>query len=108
VAFSVERGDEDDLEPPQYEGQTLNISGGGMLLTTSIKLEAGDNIPLQVYLSSREHITATGRVERVEFLGTKGLCLAGIVFDLIHEINRDKIVAFVFQREIELRRKGLL
>jgi c-di-GMP-binding flagellar brake protein YcgR len=108
VVHDVEREGEECAELRHYEGQTLNISGGGMLLSTKIKLELGDNLPLKLYLSEQEYIAATGRVERIEFLSTRDLYRAGIVFTIINEYDRDKIIAFVFKKEIELRKKGLL
>jgi c-di-GMP-binding flagellar brake protein YcgR len=59
-------------------------------------------------LSEQEYIEATGRIERLESLGTKELCQTAIVFVMIYENDRDRIIAYVFEREIELRRKGLL
>ncbi len=108
VVFNIERDDDESTEPQHYEGQTLNVSGGGMLLSTNTKLDVGDNLPLKLYLSEQEHIKATGRVERIEYLGAKGLYRAGIVFVMIYENDRDKVIAFVFKKEIELRKKGLL
>jgi c-di-GMP-binding flagellar brake protein YcgR len=107
VVFNIERDDE-STEPQSNEGQTLNISGGGMLLSTNVKLELGDNLPLKFYLSEQECMVATGRVERLEYLASKGLYRAGIVYVAIHENDRDKIIAFVFKKEIGLRKKGLL
>lgn len=107
VIFNIENED-DDAEPENYEGLTLNISGGGILLSTSTMLEAGSNIKLKLYLAERDYVTAIGCVERVDFLSTKKLYRAGIDFFMIYESDRDKIVAYVFEREIELRKKGLL
>lgn len=107
VIFDIEKGDE-DAERHNYEGWTLNISGGGILLSTGVKLEIGTNLNMILYLSEHEYITAIGRIERVDFLGTKKLYRAGIDFFMIYESDRDKIVAFVFEKEIELRRRGLL
>jgi c-di-GMP-binding flagellar brake protein YcgR len=108
IVFNIESDGDGSTEPQHYEGQTLNISGGGMLLSTNINLDIGDNLPLKLYLSEQEYIASTGRVERIEHLGAKGLYRAGIVFVMISENDRDKIIAFVFKKEIELRRKGLL
>lgn len=102
-----EKEGEERNEPP-YEGQTLNISGGGMLLATAVELEVGDNLPLLLYLSDRQSIKATGRVERIEYMGAKNIYRAGVVFTTIYENDRDKIIAYVFTKEIELRKKGLL
>jgi c-di-GMP-binding flagellar brake protein YcgR len=108
VVFGIERDNDESSELQHYEGQTLNISGGGMLLSTNTKLAIGDNLPLKLYLSEQERVVATGRVERLEYLASKGLYRAGIVYVTIYENDRDKIIAFVFEREIDLRRKGLL
>lgn len=107
VVFVVE-GDDQSAELQSDEGQTLNISGGGMLLSTNAKLELGDALALKLYLSEQEHTVATGRVERLEYLASKNLYRAGIVYVGIYENDRDKIIAFVFKKEIDLRRKGLL
>jgi c-di-GMP-binding flagellar brake protein YcgR len=107
VVFSIDR-EGAETEPREYEGQTLNVSGGGMLLATNIELEVGNSLPLKLYLTDKEYITSTGRVERIEYLGVKHLYRAGIVFCAIYENDRDKIIAYVFTKEIELRKKGLL
>ncbi len=107
VVFNIER-DGQSAELQLNEGQTLDISGGGMLLSTNVQLELGDNLPLRLYLPDHECMVATGRVERLEYLESAGLYRAGIVYVTIHENDRDKIIAFVFKKEIELRKKGLL
>jgi c-di-GMP-binding flagellar brake protein YcgR len=108
VVFGIERDDDESTELQPNEGQTLNISGGGMLLSTNVKLELGDTLSLKLYLSEQEYTVATGRVERLEYLASKDLYRAGIIYVAIYENDRDKIIAFVFKKEIELRRKGLL
>lgn len=106
-AGESEDGDEEAV-PRRYEGTTLNISGGGILLSADTELNAGDVLELELCLSEQEHVIATGRIERVEYLSTRKIYHAGIVFVMIYENDRDKIIAFVFKKEIELRRKGLL
>ncbi|MGD0153884.1 MAG: flagellar brake domain-containing protein [Thermacetogeniaceae bacterium] len=107
VIFNIEKED-DDTESQSYEGLTLNISGGGILLSTSTKLDVGANVKMKLYLAGHDYITAIGCVQRVDFLSTRKLYRAGIDFFMIYENDRDKIVAFVFEKEIGLRRRGLL
>lgn len=107
VIFNIEKEDE-GAKRHDCEGLTLNISGGGVLLSTKTRIEIGTNLNMIIYLSEHEYITVIGRVERVDFLSTKKLYHAGIDFFMIYENDRDKVVAFVFKKELELRKRGLL
>ena len=106
VVFDVENED-DGAKRHDYQGLTLD-SGGGILLSTKTRIETGTNLNMIIYLSEHDYITAIGRVERVDFLSIKKLYRAGIDFFMIYESDRDKVVAFVFKKELELRRRGLL
>jgi c-di-GMP-binding flagellar brake protein YcgR len=91
-------------------GTTLDLSGGGTKFVCNTMLKYGDILDATVYLSGNDSVKAMGRVTR--FVETpanlKQKYSVGLEFTVIEEVERDKIIKFIFNRQIELRKKGLL
>lgn len=92
--------------------ETRDISGGGVRLIQRQPLDEGTMIEIFVKLPEGS-VAATGIVE---WAGIPGAAVPkpgeprdiGVRFDKIDERDRDRIVRFVFQKQAELRRKGLV
>jgi c-di-GMP-binding flagellar brake protein YcgR len=104
-------------------GETADISGGGIRiilarsdftkLTEALLVEdiAGTKLKMAVHLQSlsinkTEMVDFIGEIIRVGASGTS-FWLA-VNFAVISEKNRDKIVSFIFRKQLELRNKGLM
>lgn len=93
-----------------FSGITADISGGGMMFLTTKKLTWGENLQATVLFSDDESVKAVGRVVRyTENPPTvKYKYSVGLEYTVIEEPERDKIIKFIFNRQRELRKKGLL
>ena len=93
-----------------FAGTTVDISGGGSMFGCSTLLHMGEVLESAVYLSENETVKAIGRVVRfVENPSAlRNKYSAGLEFTVIEESERDKIIRYIFNRQRELRRKGLL
>ncbi|MCL1917929.1 MAG: PilZ domain-containing protein [Peptococcaceae bacterium] len=106
--------DEEKNPGDKQEAQTLDLSGGGLLLQTPQLLTEGDRI--LIYLKVKSEIvqipSLVRRVEEVEFTLRTGdsqkRYRARIEFEEIPERIRDKIIRKVFDIQRDLRRRGLI
>ncbi|MDN5293814.1 MAG: hypothetical protein PWQ91_1798 [Eubacteriales bacterium] len=96
--------------PPQLEGFTVNISGGGILLATEAEVKIGDQLQLEIAFPDGTIIEAVGRVVRLQEVweDRKAINYAGIEFILLSSRDQDTITRFIFQQQRLLRAKGLL
>lgn len=97
---------------PTIPGSVLDISAGGIQAMTKDPLPEG-RIALAKFTLSRQagSLMASIRIirtyERVSDLGVKTF-RSGCEFQELPERERDRLIKFVFQRERELRQKGVL
>jgi c-di-GMP-binding flagellar brake protein YcgR len=92
----------------QYCADTLDISGSGIKLNSPVPLSSSEIIKIRLDLPSREPVYAYGRVIRSDIDKTKGFYITCIDFIDISETERDKIIAYVFDKQVEMRKKGLI
>lgn len=99
---------ETEEETPWMLGQTRDISGGGFQAVVGKPLPPDQPIEVILGLPGRR-IPAKGVIRRVVEVEESGGCQwsLGVAFTDITEKDRDAIIRFAFQRQIELRRKGL-
>jgi hypothetical protein len=85
----------------QINSYTVDISGGGFLLSGAEALSVADRVHFQLDLPEGElPITGSGRVVRIDPNGHRG-----IVFDDIKELDRRRLIRFIFDcQRVELRR----
>lgn len=91
------------------KGETKDISGGGISFNSTEPFSKGDILDIRVELPTGEQIRAFGEIvivkKKAESQDRYENC---IKFTNIYEGERDKIIHYIFQRQMELRRKGLL
>jgi c-di-GMP-binding flagellar brake protein YcgR len=106
VKFQLEHSTEAEI----YEGQTIDISGGGIQYRSETALEPGTIIHLCLDLPRREPICCKARVLRFEEDSELKGQEARIVVEFvdISEGQRDRIMNFIFEKQREWIRKGLL
>jgi len=83
-------------------GTILNLSGGGLLLSADFELAESDVIWISFPIDARS-IRTLGQVVRVRQLENDTIGY-GITFLEIDEKQRQEIIQFVYQRQLELRR----
>ncbi|MCS7241138.1 MAG: PilZ domain-containing protein [Candidatus Caldatribacterium sp.] len=92
-------------EEKAFPGTTKNISGGGML----VQLREGRDVfePREelLFLLSLDGRDIVGRAQVVR---KDGPGLYAFQFSEIADQDRESIIKYIFQKQIELRRKGLL
>ncbi|PKM80861.1 MAG: hypothetical protein CVU89_12015 [Firmicutes bacterium HGW-Firmicutes-14] len=94
----------------EFSATTVDISGGGLMFNCSVRLEPGEVLQASLCLNPNETVRAIGRVVRSleNPPGVRETYSVGFEFTVIDEIERDKIIRFIFNQQRELRRKGLL
>lgn len=104
-----------DREPPEespevFTVETTDISGGGVSFLTSMRLEMKCRLQLELALPGDKPVKAIGSVVRVvnNPRSVRKRYRVGVSFLVIEERDRDRIIKFIFARQRELRRKGLL
>jgi c-di-GMP-binding flagellar brake protein YcgR len=92
--------------------KTRDISGGGMMVAIGKPNPLERNAKIEIEFTINEHlIKAEGLIVWNDWeLDSNGIekNLVGMKFTNITEQNRKRIIKCVYQRQIELRRKGLL
>ncbi|MGI5921710.1 MAG: flagellar brake protein, partial [Syntrophomonadaceae bacterium] len=97
-------------DTPFLDALTLDISGGGVLMRTENDIEAGQILEMEINLPEREPVFCQARVIRLlEKKKREGQAnKAALEFHEISEAKRDKIINFIFAKQREWIRKGLL
>ncbi|MCL1791262.1 MAG: PilZ domain-containing protein [Peptococcaceae bacterium] len=111
VAYYQMLGPDKTLGPRQ-EAQVLEISGGGLLLSTNKKLHEEDILLVQLTLNNDffDVMCLVKRSEEIETgsKGFRGYYRVSVEYRDISERERDKIVRYVFDIERDLRRRGMI
>lgn len=103
-----EIGSGQNIEP--YIGETLDISGGGLLFITHDPVEAEQLIELEIGLPGRTPLFCKAKIIRVVEKPKKegGTSKVILEYTEISEGQRDRIVSYIFEKQREWIRKGLL
>jgi len=90
-------------EGMQVQSFTVDVSGGGLLLAGPDTLAIGDVLTFQLTITPGvTPVTGTGRVVRVDGMGRRA-----VEFESISELDRRRLVRFIFECQREERRRGL-
>jgi len=90
-------------EQQQIQSYTVDVSGGGLLLAGPETLRIGEEVRFRLTLESGAlPVTGTGHVVR-----TDGHGRLGVVFDEISDLDRRRLVRFIFECQRAERRRGL-
>jgi c-di-GMP-binding flagellar brake protein YcgR len=80
--------------------QTVNVSGGGVMVREVTQLDVGERVQVVLWLDDGARPLETpARVVREVQPG-----VVGVLFDLIDEPARERLIHYVFDREREHRR----
>jgi len=87
----------------QVQSYTVDVSGGGLLLAGPETLKLGEEVRFRLTLTPGVlPVTGTGHVVR-----TDGHGRLGVVFDEISDLDRRRLVRFIFECQRAERRRGL-
>jgi len=94
----------------RLSGTTVDVSGGGISLATGSPLPVGQHVDMTFLLPTRPEIRLDllGRVRLVEQLEEEmDAYKIGVEFVALSEIDRDRLVRYIFQKQRECLRHGL-
>lgn len=107
----VNNGKVVEVEIPSYRELavvTRDISGGGLRAMVGERFEPGAKFQVIIILDN-EHITVDAEVVRCQiFDETVKRYDCGVRFLEVEEKDRSKIIAFIFEKQRNLRKKGLV
>lgn len=86
---------------------TVDISGGGIRIQSSEKIEVGSKVELSIDICGIKDREITGSVVRCMLSEKSTLYNIGIKFDDISPRDRQTIIQFIFARQRELLKKGI-
>lgn len=91
-----------------WEGQTVNISAGGILLCTNIQLDYEQKIDIEFDIPGQDNLSCTGHVLRIsEGKADKNRSQwVAIQYDNISPADQDKIFKYIFKKERESIQNG--
>jgi c-di-GMP-binding flagellar brake protein YcgR len=104
----VEEGEEG---PEQIEeGVTIDISAGGILFYTQAQLQTDGKLEIELQLSRDESLICRGHVIRLlkPDEHDKNAIRIAIEYDDITEAQRDRIFRFIFEKQRDWIKKGIL
>jgi c-di-GMP-binding flagellar brake protein YcgR len=110
VEYMIVSAEQDVTKQKKFKTTSVDISGGGLNLVTNVPLNKQDLLQLTITLDG-EPIVLNGIVIRTSSqvkLNNLKQTTAGVQFINIQENDREKIIKFVFQWQLNKRRKGLL
>lgn len=103
-----EVSDEEAGDSPPIKVITKDISGGGAQLVLNEPVKIGTRLSLVIEVPDNEAIETIGEVVRVEKpRNDRELFWIGIKFLDIHESFRNKLIKFIFKKQLEQRQKGM-
>ena len=102
-----------DIKENQFEdkfkGIMLDISGGGLMISTTVELDVTDVLEVTMSLSSPKELVLLGSVVRKTHNPDLRLSYSyGVRFDKISEFERNEIMKFIFEEQRKLIKKGLI
>jgi hypothetical protein len=90
-------------ENSQIQSFTVDVSGGGLLLAGPDTLQIGEQVTFRLTLTPGvAPISGTGKVVRTDRQGHRA-----IVFDSISDLDRRRLVRFIFECQRTERQRGL-
>ncbi len=90
-----------------HSALTGDISGGGLNFTTSVKLSTKDPLKIILHLPGQEEIVLEGKITWIVHQ-SHNRYFVGIKFMKISEGIREHIIKYIFIRQRDLIRKGVL
>ena len=102
--------EEYDADIPYTKTLATDLSGGGISLILEEKLERGSIIEGEIFSGQPEKISFRGKSARCERMrrDSRYKYVAGIEFIDISDINREKVIRYIFNEQRKLINKGMI
>ncbi|SEO80854.1 flagellar brake protein [Propionispora vibrioides] len=98
--------EQQDEDAPLHDLLTKNISGGGVCLISQDKLKLGTKLNVQLQLPEQEAWTIASDVVRLDMpQNDRQLYWIGVRFLDIAEPIRNRLIRFIFRKQLEQRQK---
>lgn len=98
-----------ELEAKEYNASTKDLSGSGAKIITKFHIPEGTIIFLNIQIPDSGPFFTAAKVKRSDLVNRElGLYWVGVHFIGLSEWERDKVVRFIFKRQVELRKRSLL
>lgn len=94
-----------DAQP--VSATTRDIGGGGLQLVTRELIPQGVVVKVEFDLGEFKIFTGSAVVVRAEYDNFRKICCLGLKFVDLSERERDKIIKYIFKRQLERRQKGV-
>ncbi len=86
---------------------TIDISGGGLCFHSSDPQEIGTSLEIIVRTKELKTESIIGKVVRVKRTDEGNLYEVGVAFEAVSPVVQDKIISWIFDKQRDLRRRGL-
>lgn len=94
-----------EAEEGRFAGTSIrDLSAGGLSFMSKEAVERGADVQVMLTLENTD-LHLFGKVMRATEAGK--IFEVGIKFESIDQLEQDKIVGYIFQKQLELRRRGL-
>lgn len=95
-------------ENRSHEAIITDISGGGIQVISKNEMDMDEEVSIEFLLEKDKKINAIGKIIRKSKNNVENNYEMGINFIRIDEKQRKEIVAYIFNKQRELRKKGLI
>lgn len=107
ISGGASGGEAPAVVPGWAEGTMRDLSGGGCQVVAPLEVEPEQKVALQFRLPT-EAFSLVAEVKSISpSEEDERMHVIGLAFVELHEDLRDEIVRYTFQRQIELRKKGM-
>jgi c-di-GMP-binding flagellar brake protein YcgR len=111
VNIQYQHLDDDGTEYPQLPVESIvwDISGdgAGLVIRSSKPLHTGERIKLYMKIPDHETMSCTGEIMRIVRKSIiRNESLVGVQFKAINEVHRDKLIRYITQTQLSLRKRN--
>lgn len=89
-----------DEDVEYIKATAVDLSGGGIQISTEEKFEIEDEIKIQIEIDG-EHIALSGKVVNINIQEQLGMFKYGVKFNNVERMIQEKIVSYVFKTQRE-------
>ena len=106
IEYRLINDSNDSADDPEvfHNGHTVNISAGGVLFSTDMRLETQQHLEVKLYIPNYEPFNCQAKVLRVfdKVDSKRKYFWVAIQYEEISDAERDRIFNYIFEKEREL------
>lgn len=108
ILFEYYKVSDDAVLQDRFSAITNDLSGGGLRFNSKVELEIDTELELSLNIPGKGKISVGGKVVRCFPLERVTGFSVGVEFTIIDKTDREKLIRFIFERQRELRQRGLI